>query len=749
MQTQWIADHSTEDNIQFVIHMGDMTHRNTINEWMVADDAHEILDAANIPYSVIPGNHDYPGSGAVDTASVENYSQYFGTSRFANKSWYGGSYENKNANNYCFFSSGTFKFMVISLEFAPSKQVLCWADQLISSHPDHNIILATHCYQRSNTSYTQNCNTTYNVTGSSGDDIWNELARRHSNVLFVFSGHIGDTGYRTKTGNGGNCIHEILTDYQLEKWQNTNTNYGNGWMRKLKFTPSIGTVDVESFSVIPGINTFNNANYNSNPEHQDHKFTIQNTYLTPSYTRTQLSNTFNDLTVNTVFAGDQLKAEVASAANGDFVVVWEDDRDGNGFYQINARGFYVDGCEKFSPITINQKAAGQQLKPHIDMNSNGDFVVVWEDDNDTNNKYNILAAGFDQFGVRRFDDIAVHSNLNGQHFTPRVGVQDNGNFLVVWQDDADENGFYQIQAAGFNADASTKTIPDFTVNQIANGQQLNPDIAMSPNGKYVIVWEDDSDGNNTYQLLGAGFDAVSNTRLFPDITINGIGAGQQMSPKVSIDQNEVFTVVWEDDNDNDGQFQILAAHFNSSGQKIGTDFIVKPDQTGQLKHPEISKNNSGDYVISWQDDSDGNELFQINAKGYKQNNSLLFDERTINEDGTGQQIRPVVSFSDNQQYIVVWEDDIDEDGKWQLLANGHDLQELTPPSESCNPSCRDVLHFSASQSIDSLYEARQTIHSTAVINETITYSAGECVSLNGGFVVSENTTFLAKIEGCN
>ena len=41
--------------------------------------------------------------------------------------------------------------------------------------------------------------------------------------------------------------------------------------------------------------------------------------------------------------GQQLKPAVAMAPNGGFVVVWQDDKDRDGNYEIMARGFNADG----------------------------------------------------------------------------------------------------------------------------------------------------------------------------------------------------------------------------------------------------------------------------------------------------------------------------------------------------------------------------------------------------------------------
>lgn len=743
-QTQWIADHAVSENIKFVVHMGDMTHKNTIREWMIADDAHEVLDQAGIPYSVVPGNHDYPGDGDVVLPDSELYNQYFGPSRFSNTPWYGGSFGNvTNDNNYCFFNHENFKFLVISLEFAPSKDVLCWADQLISSYPDHNVILATHCYQLSNTQYAT-CNTNYNVVGSSGQHIWNELVRRHSNILFVLSGHIGNDGYNLKSGNAGNCVHQILTDYQLEKWKDE--DYGNGWMRQLKFNPSIGTVEIESFSVFPNVITLNNPNYSADPNHPDHKFTIENVFLTPQYSRKQISNTFNDLYVHTAESGNQLKPEIA-ANNETFVAVWEDDSDGNGFTEIFARKFHLDGCENIAPFTVNQISSGQQRNPHVDMAADGSFVVVWEDDHDNNGFFQILAAGYDKNGQRLFSDIVVNAVANGQQYRPRVGMHDNGTFIVVWEDDQDDNGDFNIVATGFNKFGTQKRIQDFTVNQQSNGQHRKPDIAVSQNDSFIIVWEDDDDGNGFYQIYAAGFSAISGNRAFSDMTVNQVAAGQQFKPKVDIDQSGHFTIVWEDDNNSNSIFQILGAHFNFNGQKVGNDFIVKTEGTGQLRNPDISKNKTGDYIIIWEDDSDGNMFFQIKAKGYKSNNTQLVEESTINSDGSGNQQRPSIALNDQAIYISTWEDDLDLNGEWQILANGHDLTTDMPIERDCTSSCLSNLNLSGNQNIDHTYQSEELIQSSASINANIKYSSGNGVILQSGFAT--NNVFQAIMEGCN
>ena len=80
---QWIANNKTAKNIVFATSVGDIVNTSSsTTEWGRADTAYDYLDAANVAYSVGPGNHDTGGL----------YSTYFGSARFSGKSWYQGYY---------------------------------------------------------------------------------------------------------------------------------------------------------------------------------------------------------------------------------------------------------------------------------------------------------------------------------------------------------------------------------------------------------------------------------------------------------------------------------------------------------------------------------------------------------------------------------------------------------------------------------------------------------------------------------
>lgn len=701
-QTQWIVDKLAEFDIRFVIHLGDITNHNIDAQWIIADKAHEKLDEAGIPYSMVPGNHDYLPK-APSMRSQTKLNDYFGPERFEGKPWYGGSYDGGNENNYTLFEVGPVKFLVLSVEYAPRKDVTCWANDLIGSHPDRRVIIVTHCYLTHDGAYNTNCAEKYDIPGGEGPTVWDELAARHSNVFMVVCGHVGDSEYVPRPGNNGNTVHQMLVDYQFETGcgggscdDHCHVGYytGNGWLRRLVFSLEDKEIHARTYTAETGnqsmfpqgvdqffcspVNTHGEVNYDQWPYEDDHdySFDYDMTSPLPLYQYDDLdSRVFKDRTVNSVGAGDQLKPSVAMNGDGGLVVVWEDDSDdsdGNGNHDILARGFHPGGCGSFGDIVVNGDVTeGQQDSPSVAMDSTGNFVVVWRDDQDGNGIGQIHARGFHFDGSGRFGPLTVNSESGGRQRNPVVAMEPGGSFVVVWEDDSDDSdgsGNYDVFARGFHADG-TGRFPDTVVNQTTDGQQLDPDVAMNPGGGFVVAWEDDKDGNGTFQILARGFNA-DGTGKFDAMTVNSNNQGQQYSPAAAMDPAGGFVVVWEDDQDKDDAFQVLARGFDSNGLETFSDIAINTVPGGQHLAPAIDMDPVGNFVVTWEDDSDDNGSFQIRARGFDLFGTEEFSPITVNHDSQGQQLKPVIAVDAAGDCVVVWEDDMDKNGLFQILARG-------------------------------------------------------------------------------
>ncbi|MAT68960.1 MAG: metallophosphoesterase [Planctomycetaceae bacterium] len=260
-QTQWIAEHAKSHHIKCVLHEGDVTNKNTPEQWDNAAAAMKRLDGV-VPYAIAPGNHDYgPGGNGATRDSHFNEDKYFGpASPYAKQPSVGGFFEpDKTDNSWHTFTAGEQRWLVIALEWAPRDEVVAWANRIVAEHPDHSALLVTHAYMYCDeTIYdwaTKGNAQTWNPhsygieqvsTVNDGQQLWDKLVSQHASFRLTFNGHVlnDGTGFRSTAGAHGNPVHQMLANYQMKR------EGGIGDMRLLEFHPDGRTVDVRTYSPV-------------------------------------------------------------------------------------------------------------------------------------------------------------------------------------------------------------------------------------------------------------------------------------------------------------------------------------------------------------------------------------------------------------------------------------------------------------------------------------------------------------------
>jgi len=226
-QFEWLADNS--ENLDYVLHVGDITQGNTPAEWALSRLYFDKLNN-KIPYAIALGNHDM-GSGPNKFADVRDSSlanKYFPVDELKNLSGLEGNFEkDKIDNTYHLFEKGDHKWLILSLEFGPRNEVLDWANNIVSEHPDHKVILITHAYmyvgekrQSEGDNWRAHGYGVGQETGAKavndGEEIWEKLVKKHPNFFMVYSGHVlhEGLGRLVSEGEHGNKVYQFLANYQ-------------------------------------------------------------------------------------------------------------------------------------------------------------------------------------------------------------------------------------------------------------------------------------------------------------------------------------------------------------------------------------------------------------------------------------------------------------------------------------------------------------------------------------------------------
>jgi len=225
-RSQWLIDNKDKFDLRFVLHTGDMVNWEDDGEqsqYKVASDGFKPLDGV-IPYAIALGNHDThavgpKGGSARDTAHTRTYVRitkvfhdFFPVTRFPGIVT---QTPDKVDNAYQTFEACGTKWLVLTFELWPRKEMIDWAEKVIENHHNHNIIIGTHHYLNGNGAIAQNSD----YGERSPQYLFDNLIRKYPNIKLVFSGHTGRIADRTDSGIHGNkivstvaCIHDNVTN---------------------------------------------------------------------------------------------------------------------------------------------------------------------------------------------------------------------------------------------------------------------------------------------------------------------------------------------------------------------------------------------------------------------------------------------------------------------------------------------------------------------------------------------------------
>jgi hypothetical protein len=257
-QTSWILAERTALHIAAVLHVGDIVDGDTAAQWTVANPAMRTLDGF-VPYVVVPGNHD------TDSNRKTLIDNYFGP---ASMPWITGTMTaGQIENNYALVDIGPQKWLILGLEFGPRDAVVAWADTILKAYPTTPAILLTHAYLYSD-------GTRYNVavagTDSTkdsyqwwypqyylftpsqgindGEMLWQKLVLPNPNVRLVFCGHQTGWARETSTRPDGTRVHQMLSDYQWYKIDQSDYYGGSGYLRVVQLDYGKKTIAVQTYS---------------------------------------------------------------------------------------------------------------------------------------------------------------------------------------------------------------------------------------------------------------------------------------------------------------------------------------------------------------------------------------------------------------------------------------------------------------------------------------------------------------------
>ncbi len=368
---------------------------------------------------------------------------------------------------------------------------------------------------------------------------------------------------------------------------------------------------------------------------------------------------FQANTYTTDFQGDPC---VAVSNLGNFVVVWESEQEGGDNRGIYGQLFDSAGAAVGEEFHINTYTTSSQADPIVAMDTDGDFVVVWNSYDQDGSGWGIYAQRYDSAGLPAGAEFPVNQTTDYSQWLASVDMDDAGNFTVAWQSEEQDGNGYGVVGRMFNADGAAFT-DEFVVNTYTDANQWRPSLACDANGNFVVAWvsqEQDGSGDGVFAQRFDNTGAAVDAEFQVNTTTDG-AQSMRWGRSAAMDDAGSFAVVWESaDSDGKGVFGQV---FSSDGVPVGGEFQINTYPTGDQANPAVAMDAGGGFIVAWQSYmQDGDDQGDYGQK-FDPTGALLGDEFSLNVFTTDGQWFPRLSMDAAGNYVAVWQSE-NQDGDY-------------------------------------------------------------------------------------
>lgn len=304
---------------------------------------------------------------------------------------------------------------------------------------------------------------------------------------------------------------------------------------------------------------------------------------------------------------------------------------------------------------VNTYTTSFQQLSTIAVDDQGDFLVVWQGDGQDGHRQGIFGQRYGSAGNPIGGEFQVNTTTSENQYIPAVAFISRGSFLVAWASlDGSSLGVF-----GQRFDASgAATGLEFRVNTETAARQLAPSVSADQLGRTVVAWASDGQDGSQTGIFGQRYDPTG-ARAGSEFQVNTYTTGYQGEPRLAHDGAGNFLVVWHGpDGSGPGVF---GQRFTAAGQPIGVEFSVNETSPASQYRPRPAMADDGRSVVSWMSLQDGSGL-SVMARRFTAGGDPDGGEFVVNSTTTGDQDMPAPAMDVAGNVVVAWTSRSGQDG---------------------------------------------------------------------------------------
>jgi hypothetical protein len=366
----------------------------------------------------------------------------------------------------------------------------------------------------------------------------------------------------------------------------------------------------------------------------------------------------SEFRVNTRTISDQRYPSTAMDADGNFVVTWSSwHQDANNTDGVFAQRFNASGVAQGGEFQVNTYVAGNQFESSVAMDADGDFVVVWTSQHQSQSEAaqdgdgsGIFAQRYNASGIAQGGEFQVNTYTTNYQSSPSVAMDPAGHFVVAWVSNGQDGDAYGVYAQRFDA-AGAAQGAEFMVNTTTAGYQVAPDVAMNAVGDFVVTWNSDGQDGDAYGVYAQRFNAAG-VAQGSEFQVNTTTEGNQVSPAIAMNAAGDFAVSWWTYETEEQR--VYARRYDASGASQGGEFQVNTTSGGSKQLPDVAMSADGDFVVVWQSAPQDGSQDAVVGQRYSAAGVAYGEEFLVNTYKTDNQGYASLAMDVNGGFVVAW-----------------------------------------------------------------------------------------------
>jgi len=359
-----------------------------------------------------------------------------------------------------------------------------------------------------------------------------------------------------------------------------------------------------------------------------------------SIERVQLNDALFTLTgggitgVNTQLSSNQSWAQATTLNSGNYVVIWHDASNNNGYFQL----YSPAGARIGTPTAF--RSAGTAVQSIASL-SDGGFVVSWLG-SDANGSGTVIQR-FGPTGTELGGEVFSVTAAAGTPSSTSVAGLSGGGFVVTWDKTVSGVGtlsyFQLFNASGAKVGTEQLIDPTFQI--------ISPEIEALGGGGFAITYFSTANNDVVVQRYNASGQEVGLETIVTDV------ASGNNEPVIAALSGGGFVVAWQ------GQDDLFVQHFDAAGNRLAGPFMVNTATNGLQSQQAVTALSDGGYVLAWvtqivTDPITGARTFQTFTQRFDANGGKVGEELAVSAITTTTQSVPTVTALSGGAYVLAW-----------------------------------------------------------------------------------------------